>query len=240
MLAQLASDGAALRAAAVDLDADVPTCPGWTVRDAVAHTATVYAHKSTIVEGSLDGPPADWPPEFSYDDVRDFYDEQLHRVIEALRTRDPETTVWTWYPPEQTVRFWVRRMMQETVIHRADVESARGQRPGIPDEVAVDGIDELVERMLCEDDPDYYEGYSPGQGQRVSVMAAGHAWTISLGDKVASFTRDAALDADATVSGDAGAVLLALWNRLPYSAVSTTGDPSALAALRALVAVTTQ
>ena len=240
MLAQLNSDGAALRAAATDLDKPVPTCPGWTVADAVAHTATVYAHKSTIIEESLDAPPADWPPAFGYDDVRVFFDEQLHRVIEALRSRDPETTVWTWYPPEQNMKFWVRRMMQETVIHRADVESARGQVPDIPAEVAVDGIDELVERMLCDDDPDYYEGYSPGHGQRIAVTAAGSAWTITLGESVASFTRDASSDPDATVGGDPGAVLLALWNRLPYSAVSTSGDESALAALRALVAVATQ
>ena len=240
MLAQLAVDGVALRAAAVDLDAAVPPCPGWTVRDAVAHTATVYAHKSTIIEQSLDAPPADWPPAFHYDDVRDFFDEQLHRLIEALRTRDPATTVWTWYPPEQNVKFWVRRMMQETVIHRADVESARGQHPDVPDDVAVDGIDELVERMLCDDDPDYYEGYSPGNGQRVAMTTAGRGWTITLGETVASFTRDAALDADASISGDAGAVLLSLWNRLPYSAVDTTGDDSALVALQALVAVATQ
>ncbi|MBV9292418.1 MAG: maleylpyruvate isomerase N-terminal domain-containing protein, partial [Frankiales bacterium] len=53
MLAQLASDGAALRDAATDLNANVPTCPGWTVRDAVEHTAVVYAHKATIVEEGL-------------------------------------------------------------------------------------------------------------------------------------------------------------------------------------------
>jgi uncharacterized protein (TIGR03083 family) len=240
MLAQLAADGAALRAAATDLDADVPTCPGWTVRDAVEHTAVVYAHKATIVEGSLSGSPPGWPPDFTYDDVRDFYDEQLHRVIEALRTRDPATSVWTWYPPEQTVGFWVRRMMQETVIHRADVEAAIGRQPEIPDEVAVDGIDEIIELMLCNDDPEFYEGTPPGRGERVAITAGGSAWTITLGPAVASFTREAEADVDATVAGNAGAVLLAVWNRLPYSAVSTTGDESALAALRTLVAAATQ
>jgi len=240
MLAQLAADGAALRAAATDLDADVPTCPGWTVRDAVDHTATVYAHKATIIENSLDAPPADWPPDFGYADVLDFYDEQLHRIIEALRTRDPATAVWTWYPPEQSVGFWIRRMMQETVIHRADVESARGAIGPVPDAVAVDGIDELVERMLCDDDEDYYEGYSPGNGQRVSIATAGSAWTLTLGAKVASFTREATTDADAALTGDAGTVLLALWNRLPYSEVDASGDEEALSALRSLVAVATQ
>jgi uncharacterized protein (TIGR03083 family) len=240
MLAQLASDGAALRAAAKDLDAAVPTCPGWAVRDAVEHTAVVYAHKSTIIEGSLQEPPRPWPPAFMFDDVRNFYDEQLHRVLEALTSRAPATPVWTWFEPEQTVGFWIRRMMQETVIHRADVESAIGGRPDIPDEVAVDGIDELIDRMLCEDDEDYYEGGAPGTGERVAVTAAGSAWTVTLGPEVASFTREAAADADATITGDAGTLLLALWNRLPYSAVATTGDEAALGALRALVVATTQ
>jgi uncharacterized protein (TIGR03083 family) len=240
MLAQLAADGAALRNAATDLDAAVPTCPGWTVRDAVLHTGQVYDHKATIIEGSLDGPPQPWPPDYDISDPIEFFDLQLHRVIEAMRTRDPATSVWTWYPPEQTVGFWVRRMMQETVIHRADVESAVGRRPDVPDEVATDGIDELIERMLCNDDEGYYEGFSPGKGERITIDAAGSAWTLTLGPKVASFTREAVADADAALSGAGGPMLLALWNRLPYSAVTATGDESALADLRALVAEATQ
>src|SRR3954453_21869675 len=240
MLAQLATDGAALRDAATDLDAAVSTCPGWSVRDAVEHTAVVYAHKATIIEGSMDGPPADWPPTFVYDDVREFYDEQLHRVIEALRTRDPATSVWTWYPPDQTVGFWVRRMMQETVIHRADVESAVGRTPDVPDEVAADGINELLELMVCNDDEEFYEGHVPGRGQRIAIATAGSAWTVTLGPKTASFTRELAPDADVSLAGKGGPMLLALWNRLPYSAVTATGDESALADLRALVAEATQ
>lgn len=238
MLAQLASDGAALRAAAVDLDKPVPTCPGWTVRDAVEHTAVVYAHKSTVIEGGLSAPPSDWPPEFAYDDVRDFYDEQLHRVIEALRTRDPATSVWTWYEPEQTVGFWVRRMMQETVVHRADVESASGPPARIDDEVAVDGIDEFIERMLCDDTEAYAE--APGIGQRVVIAAGPSVWTVTLGGDAATFVRADTPDADARLEGEPGAVLLALWNRLPYDAINTSGDAAALVAIRAAAVATTQ
>lgn len=238
MLARLTADGAALRAAAVDLDRPVPACPGWTVRDAVEHTAVVYAHKSTIIEGSLDAPPSPWPPEFHFDDLREFFDEQLHRVIEALRSRDPATSVWTWYEPEQTVGFWVRRMMQETAIHRADVESASGPISAIPDDVAIDGIDEFVERMLCDDVDAYAE--AAGLGQRVVVAAGPASWTVTLGADAATFTRDDTPDADARVEGEPGLVLLALWNRLPYDAVTTSGDAAALAALRAAAVATTQ
>lgn len=238
MLAQLAADGAALRDAAVDLDAAVPTCPGWTVQDAVEHTGMVYAHKATIVEQSLDAPPQPWPPEVHYDDVRDWYDEQLHRVIEALRTRDPSTAVWTWYEPEQTIGFWVRRMMHETVVHRADVESASAVPARIDDDVAIDGIDEFIERMLCYDTEAHAE--AAGIGQRVVIAAGSAVWTVTLGAEAATFVREDAAQPDGRLDGEPGTVLLALWNRLPYDAVDTSGDAAALAALRAAAIATTQ
>ena len=171
-------------------------------------------------------------------DVVDFYDEQLHRVVEALRTRDPATHVGTWYEPDQSVGFWVRRMMQETVIHRADVESAGGPIAPVPDEVAVDGIDELIERMLCYDVEAYAE--APGGGERVVIETGDAAWTVTLGKAAATFVRRGDDDADARMSGSPSDVLLALWNRLPYDAVETSGDQAALATLRGAVVATTQ
>ena len=238
MLAQLASDGAALRDAATDLDKPVPTCPGWTVRDAVLHTGEVYAHKATIVENNLTESPDPWPPEWDIADPLAWFAEQHQRVLETLGSRDPGAAVGTWYDPEQNVGFWVRRMMQETVIHRADVESATGAPSRVDAEVALDGIDELVERMLCYWVEDYLE--APGSGQRVLIESAGSAWTVTLGPAGATFDRSAATDVDATVSGDPSEVLLALWNRLPYDVIGPSGDAGALAALRAAVVATTQ
>src|SRR3954453_9853339 len=237
MLARLAADGAALRDAATDVAKPVPTCPGWTVADAVEHTAVVYAHKATVVEGGLDHPPTGWPPEFAFDNVVDFYDEQLHRVIEALRTRDPSTAVWTWYEPDQTVGFWVRRMMQETVIHRADVESATGPMTPVADAVALDGIDELLVCFLAFDSWHYAQ--APGAGERVGVRAGDAAWTVELAPQAATVTDGVADDVDAVVEGGPSDVLLALWNRKPYDAVKTSGDGGALATLRAALAATT-
>jgi len=57
-------------------------------------------------------------------------------------------------------------MMQETVIHRADVESATGTPSPVDPEVAVDGIDELLVRMLAYDVETYLE--APGDGQTPS------------------------------------------------------------------------
>ena len=239
MLTQLATDGAALRDAATDLDAEVPTCPGWTVRDAVLHTGQVYDHKATIVADGLAGPPQPWPPHYDIADPLDFFDDKLNRVIDALQNRDPATPVWTWYEPDQSVGFWIRRMMQETVIHRADVESAVGPPSRIDGAVAIDGIDELIERMLCYDTEAYAED-APGSGQRVVVEAGGAIWAVTLDPAAATFERTVPTDVDALIGGDPSEVLLALWNRLPYDAVTTSGDAGALAALRAAVVATTQ
>jgi uncharacterized protein (TIGR03083 family) len=239
MLEQIASDGAAMRSAAVyHLDEPVPTCPGWTVRDVVEHTAMVYAHKATVVEGGHLTPP-EWPPEgLTIGDLLEFFDGQLQRVVDALRHRPPETKVWTWYEPEQNVGFWIRRMMQETVVHRADVEAAVGPIHAIEDEVAVDGIDEVLERMLAYDVEAYRE--APGNGQRVAVDVGAASWTVTLGEQAAELDDGADADADAHVGGVPGDVLLALWNRRDYDTVETGGDPAALAALRAALAATTQ
>jgi uncharacterized protein (TIGR03083 family) len=240
MLQRIAADGAAMRSAAVyHLDRDVPTCPGWTVRDAIEHTAVVYAHKATVVEnGHVEAPPS-WPPsDLDIDDCLAFFDEQLHRVIEALRSRDPLSAVWPWYEPDQTVGFWIRRMMQETVIHRADVEAAVGPIHAIDDEVAVDGVDELLERMLCYDEEAYRE--AAGSGQRIAVDVGAAAWTVTLAQDRATLEEGAAGDADAQIGGVPGDVLLALWNRRTYDTVETDGDAAALAALRTALAATTQ
>ncbi|HET7530336.1 MAG TPA: maleylpyruvate isomerase family mycothiol-dependent enzyme [Mycobacteriales bacterium] len=239
MLAQLAADGAALRAAATDLDADVPTCPGWTVRDAVEHTAMVYAHKSQIIENDVLDNEGEWPPPgLDPSDTLEFFDEQLHRVIEALRTRDPSTHVFSWYEPDQTVGFWVRRMMQETVIHRADVESAYGAPSPVDDLVAVDGIDELLVCFLAYDVDGYLR--AAGSGEHISVRAGDRVWTVTLGAERATVAHDAATDADVSISGAPSDVLLALWNRAPYDVLRTSGDPAALTALRSAVVATTQ
>jgi uncharacterized protein (TIGR03083 family) len=238
MLAQLAADGAALRAAATDLDAAVLPCPGWTVRDAVEHTGMVYAHKAQIIENDLLDNEGDWPPPgLDTSDTLDFYDEQLHRIIEALRTRDPSTQVFSWYDPDQTVGFWVRRMMQETVIHRADVESASGPMSPVADAVAVDGIDELLVCFLGFDTWHYAQ--APGSGERIAVRAGDAGWTVELGPQGATVTTGVAGDVDASVEGAPGDVLLALWNRKPYDAVKASGEAGALAALRAALAATT-
>ncbi len=47
--------------AGADLDAPVPTCPGWSMRDLVVHTGQVHRHKTASVRDDWTSGPAPWP-----------------------------------------------------------------------------------------------------------------------------------------------------------------------------------
>ena len=123
----LAADFARLRAVVpAGLTAAVPSCPGWIVADLTRHVGEVYLHKTLAMrEGAEPGP---WPPE-------ELADEEplalLDRAYAGPRgefaDRKPADPAGYWYSPDQTVGFWIRRMAQETVIHRIDAELGTGQ-----------------------------------------------------------------------------------------------------------------
>ena len=56
--------------------------------------------------------------------------------------------MWAWGADQHT-RFWPRRMLHETLVHRTDAALALGQdpHPTIDPEVAADGIDELFANL---------------------------------------------------------------------------------------------
>jgi uncharacterized protein (TIGR03083 family) len=116
----LAADCGDLRdaAAAAELTANVPSCPGWTVADLVRHVAQVYLHKVTLM--STGEEPQEWPPSLSAEAPLAALGRAYGALRAEFRTRAPGLPAPTWYDPDQTVGFWIRRMAQETVIHRID------------------------------------------------------------------------------------------------------------------------
>ena len=220
----LRADGMALaEAARRDLEAAVPSCPGWTVADLVRHTGEVHRKKLATVQlvGTTRPDTLDWqePPA---DDAAlvDWYIEGLSQLAEFLSHADPDQPAWSW-AGDHRVAFWQRRMAQETLIHRWDGEDAVGD-PGLLDaEMAADGIDEYLRIFL--DDPD-----TPPQGATgtiaITVTGADRSWTLDTRQWPPNVSDQAAPDADATINGDAEAVLLALWRRRPLSTVDLGGD----------------
>ncbi|GIF76161.1 maleylpyruvate isomerase family mycothiol-dependent enzyme [Asanoa siamensis] len=242
-LRSIEADFDALRAAAVDPAAAVPSCPGWTVDDLLDHVAHVYLHKvETMRRGAL---PERWPPSPTGEPSLVLLDRAFAELLAEFARRPDDEKCPTWHEPDQTVGFWVRRMAQETVIHRVDAELAAG-RPitPIPAELAGDGIAEVLEVFLSfatrQWPEDFGDLLTAPNDQAVLVSAAGARWLVRLAGGAVEVVPPTAGQAMAQVSGSPHDVLLWLWRRVGDSAVRVEGDAAAVARLRALLEGATQ
>jgi uncharacterized protein (TIGR03083 family) len=240
----LSEQAAALRAAAVAAgpDAQVPTCPKWTVQNLVRHLAKVHnwTAQSLAADPAGESPHPPEPPG-EFDDLLTWWDKQLADVVDRLRASGPDAPAWIFHKPvPHTAAFWARRQAHETAIHRLDLEHAlagSADPDAVPtlffdQELAADGIDEIVHVSL------------PRQAQREPVTVsgtvlfhaadAGRAWLLHLNAGApleVGPAEDPAIDADATVVGTADAVYRAAWGR-PSTAIRG-GDLTLISALRA-------
>jgi uncharacterized protein (TIGR03083 family) len=234
----LAADGALLRMTAErDMSAAVPSCPGWDVQDVVRHTAEVYEHKIACV--ALGGPKPDpWPPDWSEkSDSIAWFDDAHRRVLEMLQTTDPAAPSWTWWPEDQTAGFWLRRMAQETAMHRVDVELAVGAQSQVDRELAVDGIDELLYLMFADD----WTGYEqPDLTGTVAVATPERRWVIRMVEDRVDVDETAGTQVAATVHGEPASLLLWLYGRAPDGVVTVSGDVTYARRLRERLAIATQ
>lgn len=218
------------------LSSDVPSCPGWTVRDLVAHVSEVYEDK--IARTALGHAPDPWPPEWPAErDPIEWLGDAHQRLLAMFEKSGPTTPSATWWPPDQTVGFWARRMAHETAVHRYDAESAIGTPTPVNAELAVDGVDEILVIMLAGDWSD--EPDDAATGQRVAISSGGRTWLVTLERESVSIT-EAVGTADATLGGDPSDVLLWLWGRGPDERVMRSGDEDALGVLRSRLVLATQ
>jgi uncharacterized protein (TIGR03083 family) len=147
-------------------------------------------------------------------------------LLARLRAADPDAPMWAW-GSDQHARFWPRRMLHETAVHRADAEIAAGAEPVLDAVVAVDGIDELLDNLPCAVYFAPAVAALKGEGERLVFSAedAGVVWSIRL--QPDGFQWDHADgDAAARVSGSASDLALVLNHRLPAERVTVEGDPA--------------
>lgn len=229
--------------AARDLRADVPSCPGWTVADLVEHTAMVYVHKAEAMRSDGEG---EWPPPGTQGrEPLELFDDGYRRLLAEFDAREPSDATGTWYERDQTVGFWIRRMAQETVIHRLDAELALNEPfAPIPDDLAKDGIDEVLVRFLSYAStgwPHLFGSKLEGaDGRAVRIEAADAQWLVELTPKGVLVTAGGTGDPAATVTGAPDAILTWVWRRTGDDTVTIDGEASLVVTLRDLLEVATQ
>ncbi|MBB5871354.1 uncharacterized protein (TIGR03083 family) [Allocatelliglobosispora scoriae] len=230
-----------------DLTAKVPTCPEWTQGDLVDHVAHVYLHKAESMR--LGARPRSWPPEPSGEPEAVFLARTYAEMLAQFEQRSPADHAVTWFTPDQTVGFWIRRMAQETVIHRIDAELAAGvESQPVPADLAVDGIDEVLHSFLAFSSTEWAEDYADSQadldGSVVGLDTGTAAWLVTLGPGAIVVTEAASGDglapAAAVVRADPEAMLRWLWRRADDWVVDIDGDRDVVGRLRRLLRVATQ
>ncbi len=219
-------------AATHHLDADVPSCPDWQVRDLVKHLGSAHRfHALHLLRGIVDA-PTDKPHIPDEDDgLLQWFQEGARALLGALQDRPPESPAWNWSAHSPKVAsFWSRRMALETAIHRWDCEAAREDGSGFDLDLALDGIDEVLHVHKPADltwaPPPEVSGIV-----HVRLTDSDASWTIAV-SKDAFVVPDTQQTPDAVLEGTASGVFLALWGRVPLSSFEITGDETLVAAVR--------
>ncbi|MET8244232.1 maleylpyruvate isomerase family mycothiol-dependent enzyme [Streptomyces sp. NPDC005202] len=225
-------EGRLLAAAAEEAGpgAKVPACPEWQVRDLLRHTGVVHWWAAGFVTDGHKAPrPMGDPPDLDGAELVAWYRDSHRHLVDTLAEAPSDVECWTFHPAPSPspLTFWTRRQAHETAVHRFDAESARGGDPtAVGTEFAVDGIDELL-RGFHARRRSRVRTQEP-RVLRVRATDADAVWTVRLSAEPPVTVREASGEADAELTGSAGQLYLALWNRLPVPSV--TGDRS-LAAL---------
>ncbi|MHB8671586.1 MAG: maleylpyruvate isomerase family mycothiol-dependent enzyme [Acidimicrobiales bacterium] len=228
LLDALERESVAMAAAArKGLGPTVAACPGWTVADLLHHTGVVHRFATGNVASRPVRPESYADTERPAEDqLVDWFEAGAGRLRDTLVAADPGEAAWTWFPPEQTVRFWYRRQAQETAVHRWDVEAANGDPSPISGELAADGIDEYLSvfvprlhgraKVQSATEETFHFHRSDGPGE----------WLVRFGPDGVALSRDHA-KGDLALRGSSQDLLLFLWGRLPVTGGSLEcfGDP---------------
>ncbi|MFG2076416.1 maleylpyruvate isomerase family mycothiol-dependent enzyme [Nonomuraea maritima] len=218
-------------ASAPSLDAQVPTCPEWTLFDLAQHigegrrdwAATVAAGPAPA-KSAAEGVPA-VPRE--REALLAWLAESTEQLVDALREAGPDRDCWTWWETSQSPRTCgavARHQLQQMAVHTYDAQITIGAPESLPVEVALDGVDEFLSTCVAT------TSAWPHKPAVIDFHASeGRSWRLSLSADGARTVRipGPGTEPDAasfSARGTANELVLILHNRIPIDSLELDGD----------------
>jgi uncharacterized protein (TIGR03083 family) len=214
-----------------DMSTPVRTCPGWNLAELITHTGGLHRWVAAMVrdlserrydpDGMDMGLPAD-PSGYPA-----WLGEGADLLSEALLSQDPQAPVWSW-GADRRVRFWSRRQLHETVVHRVDAELALGVPILIDEDVAADGVEEFLDVLP-------YARWNPGvaelrgAGETISLQAdTGAGWMITVDPDRFHYQRSLRPGTVTVRTATSADLLQVVWGRRSADDYAVEGDTGLL------------
>jgi uncharacterized protein (TIGR03083 family) len=201
----------------LDPAAQVPTCPEWSVRVLVRHIGQAPRWAAGIVRtrkaaGIPDPREAD---PGSQDSWASWLIAGAVELVDAVN-EDPDAVVWTLVGPRPAV-FWLRRMVCDLAVHRADAAFTAGVPydidPGLAEEVISEGLGLFADVRAL-----------PGDGETLLLRPNEMApWLVTRTPDGVVVGR-AGDSADVVIAGSVRDLLLVFTRRVSADRVSVSGD----------------
>ncbi len=224
-------------ASAPSLDAQVPTCPGWTLFDLARHlgegrrnwAATIAAGPAAPAKITAeDAPPAPREREA----LLAWLAASTRELLDALREADPDRGCWTGWGDSQspqTCGAVARHQLQEIAVHTYDAQVTAGTPQPLPEAVALDGVEEFQFTCCATTSP------WPHEPAVIDYHATeGTSWRLRLSANGARIIRLPTLDTnaattpnapDASAEGTASNLVLTFYGRTPLDSLKLEGNP---------------
>ncbi|BDE12016.1 hypothetical protein Mkiyose1665_47970 [Mycobacterium kiyosense] len=208
-----------------DPSTPVPTCPGWTLDQLFRHVGRGDRWAAQIVRDRMDSfldfrSVEDGKPPPGRDDAIAWLNGGAQLLVDAVEQTGSESPVWTFLGT-RPARWWIRRRLHENLVHRADAALALAVGFDVAPELAADGIDEFLERIVIQAGRDgaalplegadtlHLHATDPGLGE------AGE-WTIAVQNAAITWSHEHG-KGTAALRGGATELLLAMTRRVPLA-----------------------
>ena len=153
------------------------------------------------------------------------------QLLGALREAGPDRGCWTWWGPSQspqTTGAVARHQLQQIAVHTYDAQVTVGAPQPLPDEVALDGVDEFL--TTCVRDDGRLAAQARGRrlprhrGPLLAPLALRRRRTDRPRPRARTVAGEDPEAADVSARGTASELVLFCYGRIPVDSLQLDGD----------------